>query len=590
MGCCASVKVSPREYSTGTINKNSKLYERSKKGKPKTREHEQDQTSPRKKSRGEKVLTRKKEDFTAIDQHALLAPKEVKRSINTLADYLLKSAKLDSEKARVLFIWIANNIRYDTEAFFSGHYGSMDAKSVLKAGKAVCSGYANLFEALCTIAGLPVKVIAGFSKGYSYSAENPFTPLTKTDHAWNVVRVDGQWQFVECTWGAGYVDKNRKFQKSLNTFYFFTDPKLFITDHFPWQSNEGSVSKTWQLLGNPISLETYNKALKLDYSAMMWNVFPLTHKESIVEARDEVEIIIGDKDGLLCVITSDFYDMNTGMPCDNFTFLRQEKSKEFSISILPPSNGKYNLTIFGEINKTEKTYQSLMTYVIKFSNVSKEYNPYPQNNGQMWGINLEAFDNGFSKTEKNRLPVKIRSKDGHLDKTFVTNRNIPTLAKIIPATKRLSWNYEKYCLVSATHTSLNIKACFPVTDFYKLELMCQRVDGDDDLYHNMACFLIECIKPADPCPGYPKVYPQAQTYGCKLIEPLSAQLPANTTVTCRFQSPLIVKSMASDTKMTRDGDEWSCTVTTPSSGTRFDISGNTDGSHTFWTLFQYDVI
>lgn len=120
--------------------------------------------------------------------------------------------------------------------------------------------------------------------------------------------------------------------------------------------------------------------------------------------------------------------------------------------------------------------------------------------------------------------------------------------------------------------------------------MCKRVDGDDDLYHNMACFLIECIKPADPCPGYPKVYPQAQTYGCKLIEPLSAQLPANTTVTCRFQSPLIVKSMASDTKMTRDGDEWSCTVTTPSSGTRFDISGNTDGTHTFWTLFQYDVI
>lgn len=72
MGCCASVKVSPREYSTGTINKNSKLYERSKKGKPKTREHEQDQTSPRKKSIGEKVLTREKEDFTAIDQHALL--------------------------------------------------------------------------------------------------------------------------------------------------------------------------------------------------------------------------------------------------------------------------------------------------------------------------------------------------------------------------------------------------------------------------------------------------------------------------------------------------------------------------------------
>lgn len=29
------------------------------------------------------------------------------------------------------------------------------------------------------IAGLPVKVISGFSKGCGYSAENPFTPMTK---------------------------------------------------------------------------------------------------------------------------------------------------------------------------------------------------------------------------------------------------------------------------------------------------------------------------------------------------------------------------------------------------------------------------
>lgn len=74
MGCCASVKVGHREYPTGTINKNSKLYERSDKGKARTREHDfgQDQKLPRKKSRGEKGTTRKKEDFTAIDQHALL--------------------------------------------------------------------------------------------------------------------------------------------------------------------------------------------------------------------------------------------------------------------------------------------------------------------------------------------------------------------------------------------------------------------------------------------------------------------------------------------------------------------------------------
>lgn len=58
-----------------------------------------------------KIALEEKEDFTAIDQHALSAPEEVKASINTLADYLLKPANSDSKKARVIFIWIADNIR-----------------------------------------------------------------------------------------------------------------------------------------------------------------------------------------------------------------------------------------------------------------------------------------------------------------------------------------------------------------------------------------------------------------------------------------------------------------------------------------------
>lgn len=233
-----------------------------------------------------------------------------------------------------------------------------------------------------------------------------------------------------------------------------------------------------------------------------------------------------------------------------------------------------------------------MTYLIRFSGVSKGFSPFPQNNGQMWGMNFMAFDNGFLKDEQNQVPIKIVSGDGFLDRTFATTRSVPTHASIIPATKTLSLSEEmKYCLVTVTQTTLNIRACFPDIDLYKLELMCERVDGDNRFY-SMACFLIECTKPADPCLDYPKAYPHATTLCCKLIEPLSAQLPANTTVTCRFQSPLVVKAMVSYmyTKMTQDGDEWSCTVKTPSSGINFVIFGNVDDASSFWGLFQYDTI
>lgn len=439
-------------------------------------------------------------------------------------------------------------------------------------------------------ADLPVKVISGFSKGFSYSPEKHFSTTTKTDHAWNAVRVDGVWHFIECTWGAGYLDENNKFQREVNEFYFLTDPKHFINDHFPWQSqDEGGDSYTWQLLPKPISLDTFNKTLKLEHIAIMWNVIPLTHKEGTVEAHEEVDIVIGDKKGHLSDTKLKFTNMETGMSCNDFTFLRQERSGEFSISVRPPSNERYKLQIFGKSKKSEKLYSLLMTYVIRFSNVRKNYSSYPPNRGYMWGMHSEAFDNGFIRTEKNTNPIKIKSKDGYIDKTFTTVRNIATLAKLIPATAKLSSNYDNNCFVTSTNTSLNIKACFPENDLYKLELMCQRVGGDNS-YYSMACFLIECTKPASPCLGYPKSYSAVATFCCKLIEPLSGKLPANTKVTCRFQSPLVVKAFVSDMEMDQDRDEWSCILTTPSAGSEFYISGNIDNTLTFCRLYEYDII
>lgn len=68
-----------------------------------------------------------------------------------------------------------------------------------------------------------------------------------------------------------------------------------------------------------------------------------------------------------------------------------------------PSNGRYNLHIFGKNKKSEKLYPQL-TYVIKFSNVWEKYSTYPPNKGRMWGMNSEAFEKEFVRAEKNKNP------------------------------------------------------------------------------------------------------------------------------------------------------------------------------------------
>lgn len=94
----------------------------------------------------------------------------------------------------------------------------------------------------------------------------------------------------------------KKIQRKINRFYFFTDPKHFINDHFPWQSlNEAGDSNTWQLLSEAISLESFNKTLKLRHNAIMWNVIPLIHKEGIMEAHEEVDIVIEEKKSFFAI-------------------------------------------------------------------------------------------------------------------------------------------------------------------------------------------------------------------------------------------------------------------------------------------------
>ncbi|MGL1894270.1 MAG: hypothetical protein OCD02_21750 [Spirochaetaceae bacterium] len=190
--------------------------------------------------------------YKDIDQHALSTPKSVTGSIESLVKYLIEPTKNDLEKVRIIYRWVTNNIRYDSNAYFSGRYPSQDASYVLKTKKSVCSGYSNLFEALCLEAGIEVVTISGYAKGYSYK---PGRSFNKTNHAWNVVNLDNKWFIIDSTWGAGYMN-GKKFVKEFEEFWFLTDPNKSIFSHLP-------EDPKWQLLTDPISKKTFQKSPNL---------------------------------------------------------------------------------------------------------------------------------------------------------------------------------------------------------------------------------------------------------------------------------------------------------------------------------------
>lgn len=172
------------------------------------------------------------------------------------ADELVKLINTDfsqaNEKARAAFSWVATNVSYDVELAESMNYVSKNAysykteqereikerkfrlelvASTMISKKTVCHGYAALMEYLFLKLGLESKIIFGNLRADpSQIGEMPI----EMNHAWNVVKIDNNWQFVDATLAAGYVSSSTNlFKFYFNDAYFFTSPDRFFLNHYP---------------------------------------------------------------------------------------------------------------------------------------------------------------------------------------------------------------------------------------------------------------------------------------------------------------------------------------------------------------------
>ncbi|MBE0647568.1 MAG: hypothetical protein IH596_07285 [Bacteroidales bacterium] len=182
-----------------------------------------------------------------LDAYAKMTPRSMESNVQSLADYLMVKAGSEAEMARLVFSWMAYNIKYDARSFNSGQYGDMSATGVLKSRLAVCAGFANLFQAICGAGGLECVTISGYSKGYGYRPKQKFT---KTDHTWNAVKINGEWYLMDATWGQGYGETRGGRMVAREKFddYWFAPPaREFIFTHLPedpqWQFQDETISK-----------------------------------------------------------------------------------------------------------------------------------------------------------------------------------------------------------------------------------------------------------------------------------------------------------------------------------------------------------
>ena len=221
-------------------------------------------------------LTAHGERFAAVDKRAMLAPDEHAETVEALAKYLSEGLQSDIEKARAAFFWVASHIKYDFKMLRSGKLRDQDSESVLKKRWAVCSGYASVFYDVVEAMGLEVATRRGWSKGYGLE---PGKEPTGAGHAWNAVKLEGEWGLVDTCWGAGYVADGH-FVHELKERWFLTPPELFLEMHFDEDHPDN------QLVARPVSLLEWTN-LPLTFELLKHDMELLSHTKVLIEVTEK---------------------------------------------------------------------------------------------------------------------------------------------------------------------------------------------------------------------------------------------------------------------------------------------------------------
>ncbi len=109
-------------------------------------------------------------------------------------DQIIEDGMTELEKEEAVYRWLTENVEYDYR-----HYEvppcapreSYEPMGAIASRKAVCLGFATAFQLFMDI--LDIECITVVGAAFE----------SREDHAWNMVKIDGEWYCVDATWDAG---------------------------------------------------------------------------------------------------------------------------------------------------------------------------------------------------------------------------------------------------------------------------------------------------------------------------------------------------------------------------------------------------
>jgi hypothetical protein len=163
-------------------------------------------------------------------EEAVYAGNEIKR----IAAEVTAGIDNDYDKAKALSRWAADNVAYDKDAHDSAvENATISLYNVLTKRRTVCSGYANLFGALCEAVGIKAVTIHGSIVDYNNGGYEQLENITVL-HEYSAFWCDDQnrWVYADVTWDSENIYENGVLRETpVSGFYFDMTPFMFSFVH-----------------------------------------------------------------------------------------------------------------------------------------------------------------------------------------------------------------------------------------------------------------------------------------------------------------------------------------------------------------------
>ena len=318
----------------------------------------------------------------------------------------------EAETAYMVYKWEAENIVYDCYNFnHDRNKIDYSEDGTYNAGKGVCDGYAKIFLVMCTSLGLEAARVVGYSKsGDFYPGYMP----SRADHAWNAVKIGGNYYVLDVTWGSGSCNGD-SYVKSLKDSYFCSNPDAFIRTHLP-------VEQKWQLVSPTITLEQFVNLLNIgmDFYENGFKTVTPDAISFISTQKFTVEFTHDSETRKTFLYHLYLLQSNTFVEQPNSCWIdRQDESS--TMTCFTNKKGTYKLQIFGGPSGLQ-SYPMLLEYDIESTKTASTPLGFPSTYGAFSNSDLQIIEPLYNPLTRGQL-IDVKFRTTTFDNLYILNDN-----------------------------------------------------------------------------------------------------------------------------------------------------------------------